>query len=50
MSCKHKKKSGLGKNYCKCERDNSIRKSPCRCPNYKPSLPEKIKGIFNGRK
>lgn len=48
MSCKYKKKSVLGKEYCKCERDNSIHKSPCCCPKYIPTLYERIKRFFNG--
>ena len=50
MSCKYKKKSVLGKKYCKCDRDNSVRKISCHCPNYKPTLPEKFKRFIHGRK
>ena len=46
MSCKYKKKSTLGKSYCKCGRDNSVRRKPCYCPKYKPTLREKIKELF----
>ena len=50
MSCKYKKKSVLGKKYCKCDRDNSVRKISCHCPNYEPTLPEKFKRFIHGRK
>lgn len=46
MNCKHKKKSVLGKDYCRCQRDNSVRKTPCICPNYQPTLLERIKRFF----
>lgn len=46
MNCKYAKKSTLGKDYCKCECDNSIRRSPCHCGKYKSTLWERIKRFF----
>ena len=46
MKCKYAKKSVLGKNYYKCEIDNSVRKRPCFCGKHKPTLWERIKEIF----
>ncbi len=32
-TCKYAKKYREG--YCKCDRDNSVRRDPCHCCNYK---------------
>lgn len=50
MSCKHRMKSVLGKEYTRCRRDNSVHRKPCKCPKYEPTLRERIKRFFNGRK
>lgn len=46
MSCKYAKKATLGKDYIKCERDNSIHRNPCFCGKRKLTLWERFKEFF----